>query len=84
MPVVGPRPPQPGVPAALGPRPGGGPTMSPISAGASDQEKVNSRERLLLNTSQVAEHLGTIIMYLICMYLWGTGLPSFNLSQNNS
>lgn len=46
MPVVAPRPPQPGVPAALGPRPGGGPTMSPISAGASDQEKVNHRENI--------------------------------------
>jgi hypothetical protein len=43
MPVAAARPPQPGIPAALGPRPAGGSTMSPISAGsgASDQEKVN-------------------------------------------
>jgi hypothetical protein len=43
VPVGAARPPQPGIPATLGPRPGGGPTMSPINAasGASDQEKVN-------------------------------------------
>jgi hypothetical protein len=43
VPVAVSRPPQPGIPAALGPRPVGGSTMSPISAGsgASDQEKVN-------------------------------------------
>ncbi|PSN35046.1 Cleavage stimulation factor subunit 2 [Blattella germanica] len=44
IPVGVPRPPQPGVPSAIGPRPiGGGPTMSPISAagGASDQEKAS-------------------------------------------
>jgi hypothetical protein len=55
MPVVAPRQPQPGIPATLGPRPGGGPTMSPISggsggsgSGASDQEKVKNRRKTYL------------------------------------
>lgn len=55
MPVVAPRQPQPGIPATLGPRPGGGPTMSPISGGggggsggASDQEKVNNHRKMYL------------------------------------
>lgn len=48
LPVVAPRPPQPGVPGALGPRPAGGPTVSPISAGASDQEKVNPHKEFFL------------------------------------
>jgi hypothetical protein len=58
MPVVAPRQPQPGIPATLVPRPGGGPTMSPISSGgggggsggsgASDQEKVKNHRKTYL------------------------------------
>jgi len=57
MPVVAPRQPQPGIPTTLGPRPGGGPTMSPISGGggsggsgggASDQEKVKNHRKTYL------------------------------------
>lgn len=54
MPVAASRPPQPGIPAALGPRPAGASTMSPISAGsgASDQEKVNMRLLCMRNLGQ--------------------------------
>jgi len=53
MPVVAPRQPQPGIPTTLGPRLGGGPTMSPISGGgsgggASDQEKVKNHTKTYL------------------------------------
>ncbi|XP_069688856.1 cleavage stimulation factor subunit 2 isoform X1 [Periplaneta americana] len=57
LPVVAPRPPQPGIPAALAPRPVGGPTMSPISAGggASDQEKAALIMQVLqLSDEQIA------------------------------
>ncbi|XP_021928821.1 cleavage stimulation factor subunit 2 tau variant isoform X2 [Zootermopsis nevadensis] len=55
LPVVAPRPPQPGVPGALGPRPAGGPTVSPISAGASDQEKAALIMQVLqLSDEQIA------------------------------
>jgi hypothetical protein len=54
LPVVAPRQPQPGIPTTLGPRPVGGPTMSPISGGggssggASDQEKVKNHRKTYL------------------------------------
>lgn len=60
MPVAVSRPPQPGIPAALGPRPAGASTMSPISAGsgASDQEKVNKYVLVM------HEKFGTATVYL--------------------
>lgn len=65
IPVVAPRQPQPGIPATLVPRPGGGPTMSPISSGgggggsggsgASDQEKAALIMQVLqLSDEQIA------------------------------
>jgi hypothetical protein len=69
MPVVAPRPPQPGIPAALGPRPGGGPTMSPISAGggASDQEKVNNYRQIYLSIFYVTKPGGMALMCWTCI-----------------
>ncbi|PNF34137.1 hypothetical protein B7P43_G01153, partial [Cryptotermes secundus] len=57
VPVAVSRPPQPGIPAALGPRPAGASTMSPISAGsgASDQEKAALIMQVLqLSDEQIA------------------------------